>query len=267
MIKVKLKEILKKKGMTLKELHEITGISMNSLSIFQNQKRDGIQFATLERISSALDVSLSDLLQIVQDEYTIKVRINSYLTNTESLAFKDLSAIISFENIQSNCSINIEFDTKIIPNSPLNFLIVDIKDINFKDIPQNIEKVLYAGTSQLYQKELLHVLSYLLIQELMKMYPYNQLTMLDDILVKWSAIFSKFEMNSSINNSRSFTFNPRDYFVYLVPLDLNIKLNDKETVPNILYTSYVESLSNLNIVTDVSINKESFERSVTITIN
>lgn len=267
MIKVKLKEILKKKGMTLKELHEITGISMNSLSIFQNQKRDGIQFSTLERIASALDVSLSDLLQIVEDEYEIKVRINSYSTNVDTLVQQDLSASINFENIQSNYVINIYFDTKIIPNSPLNFLIVNINDIKFENVSQNIKKILTAETSQLYQKELLHVLSYLLIQELMKRFPYDRLTILDDILVKWSAIFPKFNLDSSNSVSGKITFNPRDYLVYLVPLDPNLILETKDYIPDTVYTAYIDSLTNLNIVTDINIEKESFQRIVSITIN
>src|SRR5690625_3019254 len=73
MIKVRLKEILKEKGMTMTELHQKTGISQNALSLLANGKSNGIQFNTLEKIITATNTSIEDLLDVVGEKYKLYV--------------------------------------------------------------------------------------------------------------------------------------------------------------------------------------------------
>lgn len=73
MIKVRLKEILKEKGMTMTELHQKTGISQNALSLLANGKSNGIQFNTLEKIITATNTSIEDLLDFVGEKYKLYV--------------------------------------------------------------------------------------------------------------------------------------------------------------------------------------------------
>lgn len=63
MIKFKLKEIMEDKNIKISELNEATGISRNSLSLLINGKSRGIQFETLEKIVSALNINIGDLFE------------------------------------------------------------------------------------------------------------------------------------------------------------------------------------------------------------
>ncbi|UTH14062.1 helix-turn-helix domain-containing protein [Macrococcus equipercicus] len=269
MIKVNLKDILRKKGMTLSELHELTGISMNSLSIFQNQKRDGVQFATLEKIATALNVSLSDILQIVQDEYTLSVRSTSFITDAYAKSTVDSTATLNFKNLQKVESIEITFDSQIITYSNNQLLVVDIKRLEYDKLSENLERLFDNQLTSLYQTELLRILSYLLIQELCKTLPYSKLTIKDDVLVRWTALFAKFilKANKDTLPRNTIVFTDRDFPVNLVPLNLNTELHSYDKVPSVRYTAYVESLNNLNSITEITIDPESFERKVAITIN
>ena len=62
-ITVHLDEVLKARGMTSKELCAIVGITEANLSILRSGKARGVRFATLNRISCALEFSVGDILQ------------------------------------------------------------------------------------------------------------------------------------------------------------------------------------------------------------
>lgn len=63
MIKFNLKDKLKENEMTMTELHEITGISKNTLSLLSRGESQGIQFRTLDKICETLGCSPGELLQ------------------------------------------------------------------------------------------------------------------------------------------------------------------------------------------------------------
>lgn len=73
MIKVKLKQLLKKKGMSMTELHELTGISLNALSLMANGKSNGIQFNTLDKILDATNANIDELIEQTGELYTLFV--------------------------------------------------------------------------------------------------------------------------------------------------------------------------------------------------
>jgi len=54
--------------MKMSELSLQTGISKNALSNLYHEKTDRISFDTLDKICTALDCSVSDLLEHVKDE-------------------------------------------------------------------------------------------------------------------------------------------------------------------------------------------------------
>ena len=73
MLKIHLKELLKKRGNTMSELANETGISMSTLSILGRGESKGIQFDTLEKICTFLSVTPSDLLVVEPDKYVVMV--------------------------------------------------------------------------------------------------------------------------------------------------------------------------------------------------
>lgn len=74
MIRMRLKEILDNKGISITELHERTGISKNTISLMVNNKSKGIQYDTLNKILNATNVKISDLLEEVTDLYAMHVK-------------------------------------------------------------------------------------------------------------------------------------------------------------------------------------------------
>ncbi|WP_375755270.1 helix-turn-helix domain-containing protein [Priestia endophytica] len=66
--------MLKQKGMTMTELHEITGISQNALSPIANGKSNGIQFNTLDKILEATNSKIEELIERGEELYSLFIR-------------------------------------------------------------------------------------------------------------------------------------------------------------------------------------------------
>ena len=67
-IKSKLAVVLAEKEMKLIELEEITGISLNNLSILKTGKAKAVRFSTLNEVCKALNCQPGDILQYIPDE-------------------------------------------------------------------------------------------------------------------------------------------------------------------------------------------------------
>lgn len=66
MVKFNVDEILQEQGKTVYWLSKQTGISQNSLGKIVKNETTGINFDTLEKICLALDVDISDVLELVK---------------------------------------------------------------------------------------------------------------------------------------------------------------------------------------------------------
>jgi putative transcriptional regulator len=62
-ITVHLEEVLRRRGMTSKELCALVGITEANLSILRSGKAKGIRFSTMNRICYYLDCDLGDILK------------------------------------------------------------------------------------------------------------------------------------------------------------------------------------------------------------
>lgn len=65
MVKIHLSRILGERRITQKKLSEMTGISQNSITKIYHEKVKGIDFNSIEKICTALDIEIKDLLEIV----------------------------------------------------------------------------------------------------------------------------------------------------------------------------------------------------------
>ena len=70
-MEVGLKEVLRSRGETMKEVSHETGISQNTLSLLNQGKSSGIKFKTLEKLCAYLQCTPNDLLKIDSETYTI----------------------------------------------------------------------------------------------------------------------------------------------------------------------------------------------------
>jgi putative transcriptional regulator len=62
MIRVCLDEVLRRRGMTAKELCALVGITEANLSILRSNKARGVRFNTLDKICRHLECSVADIL-------------------------------------------------------------------------------------------------------------------------------------------------------------------------------------------------------------
>ena len=62
-IRVHLEEVLKRRGMTSKELCALIGITEANLSILRSGRAKGVRFGTLNRICCTLGCEVGDILQ------------------------------------------------------------------------------------------------------------------------------------------------------------------------------------------------------------
>ncbi|ADY38245.1 transcriptional regulator, XRE family (plasmid) [Phocaeicola salanitronis DSM 18170] len=66
-IKINLDVVLNKRGMTLNELSEKTGVSIANLSNLKNNRVVSVRFSTLGRICKALECQPADILKYEDD--------------------------------------------------------------------------------------------------------------------------------------------------------------------------------------------------------
>ena len=64
MIKCYLSRMLGEKRITIREVHEKTGLSRNTISNLYNEKSKMVDFDTLEKICRFLDCQVGDLLEV-----------------------------------------------------------------------------------------------------------------------------------------------------------------------------------------------------------
>jgi len=68
MIRMKLKEILQEKNMSMSKLSRLSDLSFSTISRIINDEKYSPTLNTLERIARALHVEVSDLYEQVPDE-------------------------------------------------------------------------------------------------------------------------------------------------------------------------------------------------------
>jgi putative transcriptional regulator len=55
------------KRIKISELADMTGLHRNGITKLYNEKTDGIKFDTLEKLCRALDCSVGELIEIIED--------------------------------------------------------------------------------------------------------------------------------------------------------------------------------------------------------
>lgn len=178
MIKMRLKEVLDNKGISVTELHERTGISKNTISLMVNNKSKGIQYDTLNKILKATNVNLSDLLEEVTDTYCMFVKgvNNDYtpLNNHESRTFH-YQIWVDLENGEEELVYDFSFTVlffKVQDRTNRSYLHISFDDYN----PQNTNLELANKFNPNMNKTALNVMAYLIVTDLLwnMDFPYEE---------------------------------------------------------------------------------------------
>ncbi|MEB7657615.1 helix-turn-helix transcriptional regulator [Mammaliicoccus vitulinus] len=147
MIKFRLKEIMKSKGLKISDLNEATGISRNSLSLLINGKSQGIQFENLEKIASELSVEIGDLFERVfndleielgekEEVYLKKQNINSKYANS-SRHFFALKCNLFEDNMKRTGYIPYKYSIEFTPKPQITFQI----DLKYSEFHSYLKKL------------------------------------------------------------------------------------------------------------------------------
>jgi len=162
MIRVYLRDLLKERNMTLKELSYLTGISSNTLSSIQNEKKESIHFPTLDKITRALDIQVGDLIKRIDCIYDLSVNEIIYIEKNKYNVIFELKEI-------NNESIITEL---VIPINLMNSESIDNKfieiEISYEDLIEfknNISDDALKVSIDEDISDLFEVISFLIVQE------------------------------------------------------------------------------------------------------
>lgn len=169
MIRIRLKEVLENKGITITELHERTGISKNTISLMVNGKNKGIQFDTLNRILKATNVKLTDLLEEVTDTYCMFVRgtDNDYspLKSREIRQFH-YQTWVDLEDKEEELVYNFSFSVlyfKAQDKTNRSYLHFSVAEYN----PEGTNRELAVKFNPNMNKTALNIMAYLIVTDLL----------------------------------------------------------------------------------------------------
>lgn len=262
MIKVNLRNILEDKEMTLTELSKETGITMKTLSAFQNQKVESVQFNTLEKITYALDITVEDLITKVVDIFNISINFESIFNkNSESGNF-----IISWWN-----------NDKILQNTPVYFEIIKNIREGYKRTEFILNKIDKTQPSNIFtmpaiayeyfernnlffnDNSFLELISYLLVQEYILEYA-NDSTIHDQFILNASNIVPILS-NTEISKDESRFTDVGNILVnnkVLYPVNLTAKnstlhLKKRDIEDSDKVTANIESLKNTKFINFINI--------------
>ena len=270
MIKVNLKNLLKERDITLSELSKETGITMKTLSSFQNQRVESVQFNTLEQITYALNVSIEDILIKVVENFELSISFEtSFSPNDNGGAFvifwksedKTYTAPVYF-NLMKSCHNNFnkyEFTiNKIDYSLPKNIF----------SMPEIAKQYFDRTNSLINENSFLELISYLLIQEFIFI-SNEKFSYFDEFKVNVKEIveiYSRVDIGKDearYNNvGNVFKNNTLEYFVYLTALNNQLHLKHNNISLQDDLNANIESLDNLPFVSLISINEKTFKRKV-----
>lgn len=276
MIIVNLKQILKEKNITMHELHQATGISQNTLSLFANQKSTGVQYPTLEKILRFLDVKIEDLIQFSNSVYSIDLKTSvSKLEESTILT----TNVISFNNTDikgEHYTVEMDIEAKIVKedNGDVEYLLLKLltpptfSDLNFQ---QNFNFEIEKEVPDLFK-----VLSYLLTNKIMDTLSEYKYSIYTTVLFTWSALvphfyFGNYNYESSVKNkkisktSNNTVFIKKEFLVRLVPVDPFKEYSENEVIYEV--APHLDSLNNLDCIAKIDFDKNTNSRKLYITFS
>ncbi|MBC9875540.1 helix-turn-helix domain-containing protein [Macrococcoides bohemicum] len=145
MIRIKLKEVLSERDMTLNDLSDITGISPKTLSLFQNQKTESVHYKTIDKICTKLNINVQDIIEVVIQEEKVEVdALEVFMSESNNVdphdilkvLFKQIISVRMFNNKYEYC---IELKNGNIITKSYNNQLSSLKQNIFYDYRKNVE--------------------------------------------------------------------------------------------------------------------------------
>lgn len=101
MIFFRLGQIMENRNLTIQFVHEKTGISRNTISQMINKHPKGIQFDTLDKLITNLDVTLEDLIHYYPDRFSKKYEFADLTTDYKTeLNYNEINGVKYLREIE-----------------------------------------------------------------------------------------------------------------------------------------------------------------------
>lgn len=244
-------------------LHQITGMPLNTLSLFATHKTKGVQYSTLEKITSVLDVTIGELIEVVEDVLEVFVKNNSE-NNYSQLYHSDATEkhIFSFEVVLKNIKNKkiqgfIKIDVQINFDKACNSLYFEINHVEICDSTLFFEDITnafdykYNGFPEFY-----YILSYLILDEFSKDKNFSNMNINWNIVVDWKKskafpfyYYNEKESDSLHNNNDCLVFLPQICEVHLVPKDIKSqKAYFDFAIPYVINLDHLDRLKTVHLV-------------------
>lgn len=274
MIKVMIRSLLKDRKMTLTELSKATDISLKALSALQNQKTDGIKYNTLDRIATALDLEVGEIIKQVNQIFELNLNLKNEINRDKEGLAEGIRAQISLKDdfYEIDYISDITFDIKITEFKGIKKVSVYIQEFDRLKLPYEVNNYITKEVTAEVSEGIIFIISHLIIYELIKNNYIKDINIYDNVYVHWDrGLYPVFVVNPvnvdtiRYENDR-IIFTNKIHKVNLVPLDPSTLIAAHDPNLSIPYTANIEALSNLPIVYNVEID-EDFERTVYITLD
>ena len=170
-IGLQIKRILKDKGMTIKDVYEISGISINSLYSITKRDPDMVNMETLKKISEALQININELINYSVIGTHEEIKENVEKNNLEGLlsllynelnikiVYQDDMAILLIKDSQYPVSNNylIALKNKMCQflKKEINTMIEDYEKLNLKEV--DTKGILEKSKENMNDKELEYI--------------------------------------------------------------------------------------------------------------
>lgn len=271
MIKVTLKQLLKNRKMTLTEVSRETGISLKALSAFQNQRTDGVQYNTLDKLSKVLNVEVGEILKRIDHVLKLDVNIHKSIEFQKNTKVNvDATLTITDVNDQLYNSL-INFDIYIHEYDTFKDMFIYIKSLDRSELSVELNDVITNELQETHHQFLL-IVSHMIVQRLLQEEALSNFNIYDNVRVSWRRIANKYRIDNVnydaiSNENERIMFVEEQHHINLVPLnpDMALEENSEKNLA-IPYTANMDDLASLSMLYNIELN-EDYERLVYITLD
>lgn len=209
--------------MSLKELSKLTGISSNTLSGIQNEKKESIHFPTLDKITTALDIEIEDLIKKIGCIYDLSLNIVVEKDNRSDRSICEITLSEVHNNFEiQRLKLPFKFHEESVDD--YKFLLIEINLKNLQNIKNSVIDNGLKVSIEENITDLFKIISYLISLELIK----NEIVSIDSFGIIMSNLIKTNEYKDIIQrmliNLKEIKYTNKSKLLFIPDQDI-LKLN------------------------------------------
>lgn len=281
-IQINLKRILKEKDMTISELHRLTGITHNTLSLFANHKNIGVQYATLDKIIKVLNITVGELIEFTNDVYSIQpLLVKKQKYDKSHFHFNYKIIFTNTENKEDFFHLDMPFNVQLfldpIKSKTVKFLLIETNDWLKTNTEGKLVNHLHLNLEG-KPADMNKILRYIIAEDIISnMKDDYNFFIYSKIIVDFHHILQSFYFKGTyekekinlktLKNASNMVHVDQAEIINLVPEDPNLEfeLYEEYEITNVIPD--IDSLDDLSIVYNIEFDKKTYKRSVKVILD